>query len=191
MGCGDAKTCADDPAHVVSSPSFSIERRRVLLSEYVSCELVGRCLSNTPDIAHDPREMASVTYDRAVEYCAWKGGTVPTATQWEIAARGRTARRFPWGDHWEQRRGVRNSLVNVTSDKLYEYQTACAGEDGASPFGVFDLVGSPELVLSSPIEPQLRGGVLELGESPEDKFRITHIDFGARYTRAGFRCVFP
>ncbi len=42
--------------------------------------------------------VGQITWDGASLYCKGRGKRLPTQAEWELAARGRTARRFPWGE---------------------------------------------------------------------------------------------
>jgi serine/threonine protein kinase len=46
--------------------------------------------------AHKP--MVMVTWRGAQSFCEAQGARLPTEAEWELAARGRERRRFPWGD---------------------------------------------------------------------------------------------
>jgi formylglycine-generating enzyme required for sulfatase activity len=45
--------------------------------------------------------MVLVTFDEAAFYCAWRGGRLPTAQEWERAARGQTGSVYPWGPSFD------------------------------------------------------------------------------------------
>jgi formylglycine-generating enzyme required for sulfatase activity len=87
----------------VSVDAFEIDRHEVTIEDYRACVLAGSC-GIDPLIDGDERynadglPLVNVTWPEAKTYCAWRGGRLPTEAEWEKAARGEDARRWPWGD---------------------------------------------------------------------------------------------
>jgi formylglycine-generating enzyme required for sulfatase activity/predicted Ser/Thr protein kinase len=87
-----------------------------------------------------------ISWDDAVAYCAWRstreGRTVrlPTADEWERAARGASGRRFPWGNtfDWAYCNGGRNPMHAGKPGPLDVW----AVRADTSPHLVADLAGS-------------------------------------------------
>ncbi|WP_200340698.1 formylglycine-generating enzyme family protein [Rhodovibrio sodomensis] len=80
--------------------------------------------------------VAETTWRGARDYCRWRGARLPTEAEWEAAARGQQARRYPWG------------AAAPSDARVYagypSGQTAPVGSrpKGATPRGLQDMAGS-------------------------------------------------
>lgn len=96
---------------------------------------------------YDPQRarlpMAGITYFEAEAYCAWSnlGGEghrlrLASSQEWEIAARGRLGRLYPWGCHQD---GAR---CNVATAGFQARTPVNRYPGGISPLGCWDMLGN-------------------------------------------------
>lgn len=141
------------PARLVVLPPYWIDKTEVTVAAYRACVDRGAC-------ARPPRTTADCTYDRpeptlpvscvtwamAKAFCHAAGKRLPAEAEWELAARGTTPIRYPWGGHT----GGCGAAQTLTREGT---QRTCGGRGptkvgahalGASPFGVHDMSGNVE-----------------------------------------------
>ncbi len=84
--------------------------------------------------ADQPR--IGVTWYEANAYCKWRGGRLPTESEWEYAARGPGSRAYPWGNAFVDANAVFNDNM-VTEPAKVGSKPA-----GRSWIGANDLAGN-------------------------------------------------
>ena len=86
----------------------------------------------------DLKPVTWVSGEDARAYAAWAGKRLPHEWEWQYAAQGTDGRLYPWGDSWND---GNVPAPNKTRD-LTSPDNVDAHPQGASPFGVMDLVGN-------------------------------------------------
>ncbi|MBF0285003.1 MAG: SUMF1/EgtB/PvdO family nonheme iron enzyme [Magnetococcales bacterium] len=81
--------------------------------------------------------VVAVTYDDALAYAHWAGGSLPTEAQWEFAAKGGVKfPQYPWGDDPPSA-----ALANI--DGISNATSPVDGcPAGKNPYGLYDLCGN-------------------------------------------------
>jgi serine/threonine-protein kinase len=148
----------------LSLPAFEISRYPVTNQQYRCFLLADR--RRPPPPYWQGREfppgkerypVVKVSYTDALAFCSWLGCRLPTAAEWEKAARGADGRLYPWGDDWEDGRYCNHwEARNEGPTPVDRYA------EGASPYGVMDMAGNvwewTDTEAGAPVLNEVRGG---------------------------------
>jgi formylglycine-generating enzyme required for sulfatase activity len=194
---------------VVQIVPFEIDRMEVSNREFLAfCDETGYPKPFGANEKDPELPVINVSIEDARKYAAWAGKRLPTAVEWEAAARGADGRKFPWGEEpILERANVGNTGYLLRANSR---------GDGASPFGALNMIGNawewvdqpatltPEdfnrikHLFTPPLEPnepafQIRGGSYMHYTNPQT-FEELVWDFAAMPARTkrmdiGFRCA--
>jgi eukaryotic-like serine/threonine-protein kinase len=149
------------PMHTVYLDDYWFDKYEVTNGQWKLCVADGACKepnlmrSTTrteyyPLAEFDNYPVLYVSWFMANDYCKWAGRRLPTEAEWEKAARGNDARRYPWGN--EPINEERANFCDITCPKPHANpifndgytDTAPVGSfpKGASAYGALDMAGN-------------------------------------------------
>lgn len=206
----------EQPEHEVFLATYAIDRLEVSNQAYLRCVTAGACApsgisESDARLGRPEHPVASVSWREAESYCRWVSGHLPTEAQWERAARGDSARTFPWGRVWNPKLanfGAADGGENESDGHRFAAPVD-AYPDGRSFYGLLNMAGNVwELVSdrygaydakASAVEPQgpksgservIRGGSWRAPPSALRASARARIGESERRADVGFRCAY-
>jgi formylglycine-generating enzyme len=148
-GCSEEDFADERPARRAWVSAFGMDRTEVSHGQWRRCMQAGACppprLSEAdPRVSAATHPVAGVTWDEARTYCRWRGGRLPTESEWERAARGSTGRQFPWGNAYNDRL-ANHGRPGERPDGVDGFRHAAPVDgfaEGASPYGILQMAGN-------------------------------------------------
>ncbi len=206
MGNAYSKNEAEIPDHSVTVNPFFIDKYEVTNQQYAQFV---KATAHKPPVGWrkegykkgtDNHPVTGVNWEDAKAYAAWIGKRLPTEEEWEFAARGDSNYLYPWGNEWIKGKANADGESKMLM-KIGEL-------NGASKFGVYDMVGNvwewtasdfkaypngtlPKAFAGKSNLKTIRGGSFQsTKEFATTTYRIGWAATGAEnYDATGFRCV--
>jgi formylglycine-generating enzyme len=166
-GCREELFTLETPVRRASVAAYWLDRTEVTVAAYARCVELRRCAplpyaQGARRFARPDHPASLVTWQQANEYCAFRGGRLPTEAEFERAARGRVRRRYPWGNLYNSH-ACNHGRTGVTrtdsGDGFAELAPVGSFPSGRTPDGFLDLAGNVAEWTSDALDPRLVNGL--------------------------------
>lgn len=205
MGCEPQDTmCAKDEPKpkVVRVGGFWMGRTEVTVAAWEKCVAAGACVAtpktvvnaegkgcNASEKSRREHPLNCVTWDEARAFCAFAGGRLPTAAEWEYAAKSGRSVLFPWGNDLP---GDAHAQFLKKEHPTESTAKVGAHPEGATPWGLVDLAGNVWEWTSDPFDASSKDARGGSWKSKQQWLRASNrfaVETGARSDTVGFRCA--
>jgi len=117
--------------------------------------------NGAPRAGWENKPVTWVALEDARAYAAWAGKRLPHEWEWQYAAQGSDGRLYPWGNDWRA-----DAVPPVNRERrLVPPADVDAHPQGASPFGVEDLIGNVWQWTDEYADEHTRAGILRGGSA--------------------------
>ncbi len=190
---GDRKVLELPDFYIDIWPVTNKEYLRFLLEQNVTPPTTWRGKKFPQNKADHP--VTGVSWYEAMAYAKWAGKRLPTAAEWEKAARGSDGRRYPWGEVFDVQHCNTLESKRKTSTPVTQHQS------GASTYGVLDMAGNVWEWTTDEVIPRgmglqnqeakraLKGGSWNSPKGSAECAASSSAWPRQQLTDAGFRCV--
>jgi formylglycine-generating enzyme required for sulfatase activity len=177
FSAGSFRSGADRKA--VTLPAFFIDDTEVSNADFAEF-----CRANQCPAPAGPADLpvVNVTVAQARAYAQWKGKRLPTALEWERAARGIDGNRFPWGDAEDPSRANVRDNPSLREHGLMPVRSF-------APTPLYQMIGNAWEMVEGASAPEIRGGSFNtpLSEAPTNQGKPIAENYSA--DDVGFRCA--
>ena len=132
----------EKPIHTVTVPAFEMTSTEVTVAQYRACVEVGVCSEPETSLKstyfewdYDNHPVNNVSWQQAYTFAQWVGGSLPSESQWEYAARGGD------GDQYEYAGSNTVDEVAWHSENSND-STHPVGQKKANGYGLYDMSGN-------------------------------------------------
>jgi len=128
-------------AKPVTVPTFYIDVTEVTNAAYLAfCRETGSAIPASSQQAPADYPVVNVSFSDAESFARWAHKRLPSAEEWEKAARGAQGQKFPWGNEW------RDHAADIPKDraaaKTATLVSAASFRSDASPSGALNMLGN-------------------------------------------------
>lgn len=181
----------------VTVADFYIGKYEVTFDEYDTfCADTGRDEPDDRGRGRGRLPVIMVSRNDAGAYCRWLSETtgktyrLPTHREWDYAARGAEARRYPWGSEPPEADGKFRANLQGHADGYHHAAPVGTFPLGQTPEGVYDMLGNvAEWCQERPGWRGVYAGITVWGDQPVGRWPETRIPAHIGWRDVGFRVL--